>query len=196
MESTTAPPVVRVRRAPACEPPYDDERHPETWLLPQPQLDLASLTSRRRSAPTPAAATPPATTKPAPESRGVSPVRAAVVRFLRAWLEILNGYRPLAHVRALANPLDAAQVVNATTDAVRRFSRLGRPKAAHGPLLRIGRVRLCQPRPDVVEVAAVLLGHGRAWASALRLQHLNGRWLCTSTTVLWPRHALSRRCST
>lgn len=195
METTIAASVVRVRRPPAYEPPYDDERHPEAWLhLPQPQLDLGAV--RRPPARHPA--DPPAgATAPAPQPTG-PPARAAVTRFLRAWLEILNGYRPLGHLRTLTNPLDAAGVLAATTQAVRRFNRLRPPAGraappARGPRLRIGRVRLCQPRPDVAEVAAVLMSHGRAWAGALRLQHLDGRWLCVSAEVLWGGQTPQRR---
>jgi hypothetical protein len=217
-------PLVRVRRAPACEPPYDDERDPDWLDLPQPQLDLASLAPRATddttaSPPGCGAAARPAEVAcrtPAPggeagqagptartagpdgrpasvaAGRSHSPVRTAVGQFLRAWLEILNGYRPLTHARALANPLDATAVMAATTDAVRRFARLREGVPPTRPRLRLGRVRVFQPAPHTAEVAAVIRSHRHAWALALRLEHRQGRWLCATVDVLWGNHLADR----
>lgn len=221
MESTVAEtethPValVRVRRPPPCEPPYDDERHPDSWLLlPQPELDLASLTAPAtpaRGRTGPAAPDPPTTVRtssdgatpspaaPTADGTGLAaarhdgghpPAGEAVRRFLRTWLEIVDGYRPLPHARALVSPLDAAAFLATTSEVAKRFGRLRHPARPGATRARLGvrRVRLCQPRPGVAEVAAVITCEGRAWALALRLEHHQGRWLSTAVDVLWGNH--------
>jgi hypothetical protein len=138
---------VRLRPAPAYEPPYDDELPADAWGAGplQPLLDLP-----------PPFAPAPVTDRPAsypPASTGVTPATAAAARqFTQACLEILNGYRPVAHFRALAHPLEAAAVLAAMTLAYRRL----RQATGRDMLLRRRTMRTCEPRPGVAEIALVI----------------------------------------
>ena len=52
------------------------------------------------------------------------------------------------------------------------------------PAVRLRRLRVCEPRPAAVEVAAVVTAGGRTWAMALRLEQRRGSWLCTALQVI------------
>jgi uncharacterized protein DUF6459 len=168
--------TVRLRSAPAYDPPYDDELPTQWWGAGalQPLLEL------------PAAASP--------EPFGAAPATiAAATRFVQACLEILNGYRPLTHVRVLADPLEMTAVLAEMTRAVRRL----RPAAGREALVKLRTMRTCEPRPGVAEIAVVVGAElptrdGPAqrarsqavWALAYRLEQRHARWLCTAATLL------------
>jgi hypothetical protein len=108
-------------------------------------------------------------------------------------LEILNGYRPVNHFRALADPLAAATVLAEMTRAVGRL----RPATRGRGLVRLRAMRICEPRPGVAEIALVVgtqtattAGRaagpdaGRAWGLAYRLERQHGRWQCTAARLL------------
>jgi hypothetical protein len=118
-------------------------------------------------------------------------------------LEVLNGYRPAGHLRTLASPSHAGTVVDAMARATRRVARvIGTPAGTGTAKLRIRRMRICQPRPDVAEISVVLgsLGTaagaagstaaggapdgGRCWAAAFRLERRHGNWRCTVARLL------------
>jgi hypothetical protein len=129
--------------------------------------------------------------------------RVAANRFLNVGLEILNGYRPAAQLRPFCSPADAGGVVErfAARAAMLVGGRRGGgtrspagPGAVAGrcgsgpPGKRAARVRLrslrvCQPRFDVAEAAAVLEAGNRCWALAFRLEHRRGTWLCTAVAM-------------
>jgi hypothetical protein len=67
-------------------------------------------------------------------------------------LEILNGYRPVAHFRSLSDPLAAAEVLAEMTRAVRRL----RPTTRQPGLVKLRAMRTCEPRPGVAEIALVV----------------------------------------
>jgi hypothetical protein len=112
---------------------------------------------------------------------------------MNTWLEILNGYRPAAHLRAVSDPAAAAIVVQAMTRALRRVGVATRDGTCR---VTLRRVRVCQPRPGVAEISAVLgTRHepgsggatpvdGRCWAAAFRLEQRGGRWLCQVADLL------------
>lgn len=147
------PGAVRIHRPPACEPPYDDER-PADWPAPdpwQPTLDFSAATRPDRPrTPPPGRGGGPLLSAPATAPVGAD-TRAAVRRFLTICLEVLNGHRPAHHLRALSDPLAAADVIEAGREATRRLRREAGP-------VRVGirKVRVCVPRPDAVELAAVV----------------------------------------
>jgi len=95
-------------------------------------------------------------------------------QFLQAALEVSAGRRPVT------------QLVRWTTEDVfavlgRRAalaSRLARPRTVKTATVRS--VRLCEVRPGVVEVAAVVADRSRARAVALRLEDDGGRWRVTA----------------
>ncbi|MCW3814714.1 Rv3235 family protein [Micromonospora sp. DR5-3] len=127
----------------------------------------------RRTAGPPAAALATAT----PEA-----TRAAY-RFVRTFLEIVNGYRPPGQLRPLCLPDAAARVAAELTRAARRVGPVRR--RATRPVLQLRRLRVCEPRAGAAEVAAVLAGAGGAsWAIALRVERRRGAWLCTTLDVL------------
>jgi Family of unknown function (DUF6459) len=175
--------VVRLRSAPAYDPPYDDECPPERWGpgpgVVQPLLELAAPPVARepdrpgwRRAPAPATASPATT--------------AAATRFVNTCLEILNGYRAITHVRVLAHPFAAPVVLSEMSRAVQRLRRAARDGGDQ--LVKLRTMRTCEPRPRVAEIAVVV---GRAsgtgcdtWALAFRLEQAHGRWLCTAAALL------------
>jgi hypothetical protein len=142
-----------VRPAPAYDPPYDEER-PSDWCAPdvvQPLLELPGLpdTGRRLGPPD----RPAGAGWPDRVPVGASPVTtAAAARFVNTSLEILNGYRPVTHARALSAPLAAATVLEAMAEAVQRL----RPAARRGGLVKLRAMRTCEPRPGVAEIALVI----------------------------------------
>ncbi|MFI5839971.1 Rv3235 family protein [Catenuloplanes sp. NPDC051500] len=123
-----------------------------------------------------------------------SEARGAAHRFLTRSLEILNGYRPIGHLRAMSALMEAPTIL---TSAGAALSTIGRyreaaglpPVAGRRPLPPAGRVnprrlRVCEPRPGVAEASAVLTTAGRTWALAYRLELLHGRWLATAFTAV------------
>ncbi|WFE50152.1 Rv3235 family protein [Micromonospora sp. WMMD1155] len=186
-------PPVRLRPVPPIDPPYADEVDDSYWPAPvhgQLALDLFASTrpdpvrppERRaalrpvRTRPTthPVTSLPPAT---APES-----TRAAH-RFVGTCLEVINGYRSPAQLRALLDPPRAGDLL---AELARASTRTGAPRRrATRPTVRLLRLRVCEPREAAVEAAAVLTSTaGTSWAMALRLEHRRGRWLCTALHVL------------
>ncbi|MET8910840.1 Rv3235 family protein [Micromonospora sp. NPDC004551] len=131
---------------------------------------------------------------PAGPGRSAGPPPAALVtatpeaaraahRFVRTFLEIVNGYRPPGQLRPLCLPEAAARVAAELTRAARRVGPARRRTAR--PVLQLRRLRASEPRAGAVEAAAVLAGAGGAsWAIALRLEQRRGTWLCTVLDVL------------
>jgi hypothetical protein len=108
-----------------------------------------------------------------------------VRRFVRMCVEVLNGYRPAAHLRRFSVPAEAAAVVAQGVAGARRVAELRR--AAHpadrrarrpGPVCVIGE-RLCEPRSGVVEAAVLLVTGERTWAMAVRLELHQQTWAAT-----------------
>ncbi|MGW0212861.1 Rv3235 family protein [Micromonospora chokoriensis] len=186
-------PPVRLRPVPPVDPPYTDETDGSYWPVPthgQLALDLFASTRRdpvrppeRRSALRPVPTRP--TTHPAASPPGATAPEStrAAHRFVGTCLEVINGYRSPAQVRALLDPPRAADLL---AELARATARTGAPRRrASRPAVRLLRLRVCEPRETAVEAAAVLTGAaGRSWAMALRLEHRRGRWLCTALHVL------------
>jgi hypothetical protein len=110
--------------------------------------------------------------------------RRAAHRFLTFCLEIVNGYRPVGHVRPRVDPGELSTVTARLTSAAQRLARPGqRPRP--GDTVRPRRVRVCEPRPGVAEVAAVLHRDGRCWAMAFRLERRqDGHWIARTVELL------------
>ncbi|MEV7988796.1 Rv3235 family protein [Micromonospora sp. NPDC085948] len=196
-------PPVRLRPVPPIDPPYADEADGSYWPAPvhgQLALDLFASTRpdpvrppERRSAlrPVPSRSTTHPVT-PLPPATAPEATRAAH-RFVGTCLEVINGYRSPAQVRALLDPAQATDLLTELARAGQLLTgstcasgRAGAPRRRAGrPLVRLLRMRVCEPRDAAVEAAAVLTGAGgRSWAMALRLEHRRGRWLCTALHVL------------
>lgn len=96
------PRAFRLRRAPALEPPFDDEREigdPSSGMsTPRPAVGRLGFD---RLAPTGVAASS------APSSAAAH----AASRYVQVCLEVLNGFRPPSHLRTLAGPVEFADVL-------------------------------------------------------------------------------------
>jgi hypothetical protein len=111
--------------------------------------------------------------------------KLAVRRFVGTCVEVLNGYRPAAHLRRLALPMEAAGVVAQGVSGARRVAELRRASrggnrcaARPGPVAVV-RIRLCEPRPGAVEAAVLLVTGERTWAMAVRLELHQQNWAAT-----------------
>jgi hypothetical protein len=189
---------VRIRRAPTVEPPTDDDRRRDEHPVCTGQLALfTAIQSARASAATVAPTPPPEsggtgqrgvltpTTTPAPgrsTHAAGNPVAAQVAagRFVSACVEVLNGFRPVGHLRALTTPFDYAAVVKQLT----KRARLRVPATPGGTRVGLHRVRVFEQRAGVAEAVAVLKHGNATWAIALRFEHRRGAWLCNLLEVV------------
>lgn len=131
----------------------------------------------------------PGVSAPAGASRDA---KLAVRRFVSACVEVLNGYRPAAHLRRLALPAEAARVVAQSVAGAHRVAELRRGdprRPAHRSRVRPAPVAvihlwLCEPRPGAVEASVVLVTGDRTWALALRLELHHESWLATALRLI------------
>lgn len=167
------PRPITVRPAPPLEPPYDDEIPPggRLDLTLQPMLPLDWSTSRLARIAVPPADPAPARVRPAPTA-----ARGAAMHFLSRCLEVLNGFRPVWHLRPLTAPARFTGIADQLTAALERVPP--------GTRVRLLGLRVCEPRPDVAEAAAVLGDDDRSWAMAVRLERRPAGWLCTLVQVV------------
>jgi hypothetical protein len=179
-------PSINLRPAPPCEPPFDDELEPAVWASAH-QLALDWSPARLRP---PAQPPPPRPPVHRSAVAGAShDAKLAVHRFVRMCVEVLNGHRPPAHLRALSLPTEAAAVVAQALSGARRVADLRR--AAHPrrtprrpPPVAVVRLRLCEPRPGAVEAAVALVTGERTWAMALRLERHQESWSATALRLI------------
>jgi Family of unknown function (DUF6459) len=159
-----APPdEIRLHRAPPIDPPFDDELFPSLF---QPHLHEAFLDL------------PPLVVAGASREG-----HTAALRFLNLCLELFNGFRSPAQMRPLLHIQHAFHIHDELADIARRLSHLRRQRP--GVKVRRCQLRTCEPRPGVIEVAAVLNDGVRAWAMCYRLER-QGIWRCTYLRVLLP----------
>lgn len=185
-------PSIRVRPVPPCDPPFDDELMPDVWAGRQPMLfDWPVRRPLDRHAPHDAPhhvgglgtlPHPVGVQRPRHRPRtgvAVADARLAVRCFVGMCVEVLNGYRPGAHLRRLSAPKEALEVVAQGVAGARRVAELRRAadrpggrrerRAGPGPVAVLN-LRLCEPRPGAVEAAVLLVTGERTWAMALRLE--------------------------
>jgi hypothetical protein len=159
------PPLIRLRPAPSLEPPFDEQSGlPPIAPAPldeAPQLPLEWARPRR--------------TVP-----GVSEAKLAAHRYLTLCLEVLGGFRPLAHLRTLSSAATLEQIAA----QLARSRTAAPPKPSPGDRITLRQTRICEPGTGVAEVAAVLGRAGQVWAMALRMERHQGAWLCTHLQVL------------
>jgi hypothetical protein len=180
-------PAIRLRPAPRHEPPFDDERDPLTWPSPdQLALEWARLVPRREPVERPS---PPV--RRTVVTGASTEARLAVRRFVATCVEVLNGYRPAAHLRRLSQPREAANVVAQGLAGARRVTEArqhrtaGRAPRPRRPVpAAVVRLQLCEPRAGAVEAAAVLVIGDRTHAMALRLESHNEAWLATTLRLI------------
>ncbi len=119
--------------------------------------------------------------------------KLAVRRFVAVCVEVINGYRPAAHLRRLSRPGEAAGIVAQALAAGRRAGELRKAvrtsraadRHGRGPApVAVLRLRLCEPRPGVVEAAVLLVTGERTWALAVRLEQHHQTWTATTLRLV------------
>jgi hypothetical protein len=98
-----------------------------------------------------------------------------LVPVLRMALEVLDGRRPPAHLDTVAEP------------TVQRYWRAALAVRRPTGAARLDGMRVCQPAPDVAEVAAVCAMDGRVRALAARFERPRkgpGTWRWTSVRII------------
>lgn len=172
-----------------------------TALAAPPARPTAPATPTRPPLP-PAALRPPAgpLQPPRPSSRPVPPLpwpaasrpsrpggrpprhssdaELAAQRFATVCLEVLNGFRPMAHLRRLIEP----RGFEMAACGIRR--RAAGARTAQTNMVRIRRIRVCEPVQGVAEASVVFSRDGLAWSMAIRLERRQQRWLCTVAQTL------------
>lgn len=165
-----------LRPTPGTEPPFDDElprRHlwvvgPPPEPLPFDHPDPADEPGRRSFE------RPLDFFDPQPTSRWELPSPHEWLRqLLRVLLECLEGWRPARQLGRYAVP----EVVGLVAAHRKRFAR---PDTAP----RICSLHLTEPADGVVESCAVVHRDGRTHALAIRLEGLDGRWLCVALDII------------
>ncbi len=157
---------VRIRPAPGFDPPYDDE--PD-----RPVFDGF-----------PTDPTGPGAPAETPHQPGEA--YRVVRRYLDLTLEVLGGFRPIAHLRSFTESGRFDEV----TGQLIRLGRVTDTRPGTGPVrvpadrVRLRHLRVCEIRPGIVEGAAVLARGEQVRAVTLRLERRAGVWLCTHYEVL------------
>jgi hypothetical protein len=181
---TGSRPAIRLRPVPRFEPPFDDEATPQTWATTPRQLALDWPADGQESSAPPAAAPPVV-------AGASGDAKLAARRFVRLCVEVLNGFRPAAHLRRMALPAGAAEVVAQGLAGSRRAAALrgsasragARQQRRPTPVGVIG-VKICEPRPGAVEVAVTLVTGDRTWAMAFRLELHQQTWAATALLII------------
>jgi hypothetical protein len=178
-DPASPPRRLRLRPAPATDPPYDDELphiirpRPRLWSVP----DVADQLPFPAPAPPPRPPEPPSFAPQFTSSAELPSPRRAAGSLVQAALEALCGRRPLQ------------QLIGYTTDPVYRQlkSRVRlestRRTRCRGPAeapARLRSVHVHEPADGVAEVVAVVRQGDRHQALALRLEGVDGHWRCTT----------------
>ncbi|HBO53948.1 Rv3235 family protein [Janibacter terrae] len=117
---------------------------------------------------------------------GRQPTRACDLPDPREWaahiaqglVEVMHGVRPPGQVMRWTSPEVYVVVARRGSRAARRATTTGRSHRT-----RVVRVHTCEPAPDVVEAAVVLVDGGRVRALALRLVGRDRRWVVEALQV-------------
>lgn len=102
--------------------------------------------------------------------------RVATARIAQILIDVMVGQRPVSQLNSVTNEAVRADVLRAVSSL---------PPSSNGTRMRlqVTSVRVTTPGPTVVEASAVIRGTQRSRAMALRLEGLDGRWLCTALKV-------------
>jgi hypothetical protein len=213
-ERRDPPSVIRLRPVPRCDPPFDDELPSEAAVsadqLTFPWSPAGTLRKAMagdvatpdrsgadgisggaaHSGPDGGVAAVAAPTGCASDAGTAGDARLAVRRFVSVCVEVLNGYRPAAHLRRLSLPMEAPGVVAQGVVGARRVAELrhaARPADRRtrrpGPVAVL-RVLLCEPRPGAIEAAVLLITGERTWAMAFRLELHQQKWAATALRLI------------
>jgi Family of unknown function (DUF6459) len=179
-QATALPCRVRLLPARGCEPGYDDETVPAVAGIVDGSMPLSlAVGAGRRSGRRLRVVGGSGNPGPGP-TRPLVPVPAKpwIARLVQALNEVLAGDRPLAQLAPYLAP-----AVYAAMDRRLSSAPCRRPGRRHPAVPTVRCLRVCEPRPGVAEVAAVVRRGERTKAMALRLEATNGRWRCTALQV-------------
>jgi Family of unknown function (DUF6459) len=147
-----------------------------------PSLSDSSLSDSSPSGPSPSglvlSGPPQPGRSPSGPSRSAQ-AHVAASRFVAACVEVLNGFRPATHLRALTTPLDFTDVSSQLARRAGRIQMSGRAPGKPAALVAVRRLRVCELPAGVAEAAAVLHRGDASWAMALRFERRRDTWLCT-----------------
>jgi hypothetical protein len=138
------------------------------------------------------------------ESTDAVGVRVAFRRFLATCVEVVGGYRPVVQLRPFCLPERFESIVNRLLrpggaamgrgHGATRASIVASPGGPHragrlapngpGDRVTVRRVKLCDVRADIAEIAVVMARRDKVWAMAIRMELARGRWQCTHLEVL------------
>jgi len=180
-----APTRIHLLPVPQYEPPYDDELTadqvpPVAGSMPLP---FERPTARRLRL----VADPEPTTRdlfsPERTPRAELPdPRRWGGRLAQALAEVADGSRPIGQLlRWVSEDVSEeieAQCHRSTAQARRTGSPAGRPLRRSRTVVKS--VHVCEPDDGIAELSATVRRDGRVTAVALRLEGLDGRWLCTA----------------
>ncbi len=126
---------------------------------------------------------------PAPIGPGAVPARAAMQRYVAMCVEVLNGYRPSAHLRPITDHQRYGDIADQLVRRAVRVRISPGQAARQGKLVRVRRMLLNEPTDGVAEAAVVLEQGGMCWAMAVRLERgtradRSGPWRCTVVQVI------------
>jgi Family of unknown function (DUF6459) len=179
--------VLAVRLAPTLDPPYDD-------AVPVPAgMDLLPLDWSPSDAELkqlqPKVDKPPPRPAPAPTAVPTS-AWMAMRRYVTMCVEVLNGYRPSAHLRPLTDQQRFGDVADQLVRRAVRVRLAPGQAARQGKLVRVRRMLMDEPIPGVAEAAVVLEQGEACWAMAVRLERGKpgdrsaGPWRCSVVQVI------------
>lgn len=102
--------------------------------------------------------------------------KVATAGIAQVLIDVLVGQRPVSQLNSVTTAPVRADILRtvASLPAQTRTTRVR---------LQVVSVRVTTPGPTVVEASAVIRGTQRSRAMAMRLEGLDGRWLCTALTV-------------
>ncbi|MBN1174775.1 MAG: hypothetical protein JXA67_21625 [Micromonosporaceae bacterium] len=180
---------LRVRPAPLLDPPFDDEGQRGQITMDMLPLPTPMTASAPPQGPRPVSRRPEGRRDTGravegyartPEQDGGCTGRAAARRFASLCVEVINGFRPVTHLRQLTLPQRLADV----TGQLLRSTRCYRGRGRTQPMVRIRRIRVCEPTRDVVEAAIVLDCRGACWAMVIRLERSHQGWQCSVLQIV------------
>lgn len=102
--------------------------------------------------------------------------KQATARIAQVLIDVMVGQRPVSQLNSVTNAVVRA-------DILRAVAALPLSASTARVRLQVVSVRVTTPGPTVVEASAVIRGTQRSRAMALRLEGLDGRWLCTALRV-------------
>jgi hypothetical protein len=99
-------------------------------------------------------------------------------RLAQAIIEVVSGARPVTQLVRWTNQ----QVYDDIRGRLKRLARRGAPGNRGIVAGTVRSVHVTEPLDGVAEVCAIVQRQGRATAVALRLEGLDGSWMCTAVT--------------